>query len=55
MEGLARIWVDGKIGDGWKNWGWMEWMEWMETVTPVMGKELGKWVVMSVNQSSRGG
>ena len=27
----------------------------MGTVTPVMGKELGNWVVMSVNKSIGGG
>ena len=45
--GGAEFWVVGKIGvDG---------MVGMETVTPVMGDELGNWLVMSVNQSSGGG
>ena len=39
-------------GGGWSGWCWLgmvEGMEWLESVTPVMGDELGNWVVMSVN------
>ena len=54
MVSLVEV-VEREILGGWDGWRWMEWMEWMETVTPVMGKELGNWVVMSVNQSSGGG
>ena len=30
-------------------------MGWLESVKPVMGDELGNWVVMSVKQSGGGG